>query len=58
MRPAEDAVILNSDGLDADQVFEVVLQMVREAGEGSPPPAGERGRWITAFPRRCAWDAL
>ena len=30
LRPAEDAVILNSDGLDARQVLEEVLELVQQ----------------------------
>ncbi len=30
LRPAEDAVILNSDGLDADQVLDRVLSLIQE----------------------------
>jgi cytidylate kinase len=32
LRPAEDAVILSSDGLDADQVLERAIALVTQAG--------------------------
>jgi len=31
LRPAEDAIILNSDGLEADQVLQQVLDLVNSA---------------------------
>jgi cytidylate kinase len=40
MRPAEDAVILDSDQLDARQVLEKVLQMVINAGNHHSAAAG------------------
>ena len=35
LRPAEDAVILNSDGLDARQVLEEVLALVQQGPIGT-----------------------
>jgi cytidylate kinase len=32
LRPAEDAVILSTDGLDADQVLERALALASQAG--------------------------
>lgn len=40
LRPAEDAVILDSDRLDAGQVLEKVLQLVHDAVDRSSTPAG------------------
>ena len=30
LRPAEDAIIINSDGKDADQIYELVLSLIKE----------------------------
>jgi cytidylate kinase len=36
LRPADDAIILNSDNLDADQVLAVVLNWARTGADSKP----------------------
>ena len=41
LRPAEDALILNTDHLDADQVLSVVIRWVKEGSGRAPALAGQ-----------------